>query len=254
MIQPIPITAIIVDDEQDSRETLKRFTQKYCPQVTILAECSDIEEAKIAILKHKPQLVFLDIEMPRGNAFDLLEQWGEIDFEIIFITAFSQYAVQAFTLSAAHYLLKPLDIEELEKAVIAVGEQIQEKQKVNRAEILLQNIAAIHNQNRKLVLPLMEGLEIVKMSEILYCEADDNFTKFYFTDGRKLMICRNLKFYESALDSFGFFRIHRSHIINLEYIKRYVKGKGGSVIMEDGKEILVANTKKGELIKRLRAS
>lgn len=254
MDKPIEITAVIVDDEQDSRETLRRFTNKYCPQVSILADCENIEEARTAILKHNPQLVFLDIEMPRGNAFDLLEQWGEIDFEIIFITAFSQYAVQAFTLSASHYLLKPLDIEELEKAVEAVSKQLQAQKKINRAEILLQNIAAIHNQNRKLVLPLMEGLEIVKMSEIVCCEAEDNFTIFYFADGRKLMICRSLKFYESALDSFGFFRIHRSHIINLEYIKRYVKGKGGSVIMENGKEIQVANTKKSELIQRLRAS
>ena len=248
------ITAIIVDDEVDSRETLKRFTTKYCPQVTILDECANIEEARMAILKHKPQLLFLDIEMPHGNAFDLLEQWGEIDFEIIFVTAFSQYAVQAFTLSAAHYLLKPLDIEELEKAVKSVTIQIQEKHKINRAEILLENIAALHNQNRKLVLPLMEGLEVVRMSEILYCEAEDNFTIFYFLDGRKLMICRNLKFYASALDPFGFFRIHRSHIINLDYIKRYVKGNGGSVVMENGKEISVANTKKSELIQRLRAS
>jgi len=254
MDKPIEITAIIVDDEQDSRETLRRFTNKYCPQVSILADCENITEARSAILKHKPQLVFLDIEMPRGNAFDLLEQWGEIDFEIIFITAFSQYAVQAFALSASHYLLKPLDIEELEKAVNAVGQQLQAQKKVNRAEILLQNIAAMHNQNRKLVLPLMEGLEIVKMSEIVSCEAEDNFTIFYFIDGRKLMICRSLKFYESALDPFGFFRIHRSHIINLDYIKRYVKGKGGSVIMENGKEIQVANTKKSELIQRLRAS
>ena len=254
MKSPIEIRAIIVDDEKDSRETLRRFSEKYTPQVKIIEECKDIDEAKQAILKHNPDLVFLDIEMPRGNAFDLLEQWGEINFEIIFITAFSQYAVQAFALSAAHYLLKPLNIDDLVKAVDEVSTQLQHKQKVNRAEILLQNIAAIHNQNRKLVLPTMDGLEIVKMSEIVYCEAEDNFTVFRFTDGKKLMICRNLKFFETALDSFGFFRIHRSFIINLEYIKRYIKGKGGSVIMENGKEIQVANTKKADLIQRLRAS
>ncbi|MEM9547981.1 MAG: LytTR family DNA-binding domain-containing protein [Bacteroidota bacterium] len=252
--EPIEINAIIVDDEQDSRETLRRFTIKYCPRVNIITDCENIEEARKAIIKYKPDLVFLDIEMPRGNAFDLLEQFGKIDFEIIFITAFSQYAVQAFALSAAHYLLKPLDIEELEKAVSDVRKNLEEKNKVNRAEILLQNIAAVHNQNRKLVLPTMEGLEIVKMSDIVYCEADDNFTHFHFTDGRKLMICRSLKFYESALDNFGFYRIHRSFIINLDHITRYVKGKGGAVIMENGKEIQVANPKKSELIQRLRSS
>ena len=246
------ITAIIVDDEQDSRETLRNYLQKYCPQVTLLAECADIFEAKAAILKNDPQLVFLDIEMPRGNAFDLLEQWGEIDFEIIFITAFSQYAVQAFNLSAAHYLLKPVDIEELEKAVATVEQHLAQKAKLSHAKILLENMAALHSQGRKLVLPLMEGFDVVKMSEILYCEAEDNFTRFFFKDGRKTLICRNLKFYEKALEPFGFFRVHRSHIINLDYIKRYIKGKGGSVILENGQEIMVSNNKKVELVRRIK--
>ena len=246
------ITALIIDDEQDSRETLRNYVGKYCPQVSIVGECANIIEAKAAILKQKPQLIFLDIEMPHGNAFDLLEQWGEIDFEIIFITAFSQYAVQAFNLSAAHYLLKPVDIEELEKAVAAVEASLAQKEKVSHAKILIENLAAIHSQNRKLVLPMMEGFEVVKISEILYCEADDNFTRFFFKDGRKTLICRSLKFYEKALNDFGFHRIHRSHIINLDYISRYVKGKGGSVIMENGKELQVSSSKKTELVNRIK--
>lgn len=246
------ISTIIVDDEQDSRETLRNYLQKYCQQVSVLAECADIFEARSAILKHQPQLVFLDIEMPRGNAFDLLEQWGEIDFEIIFITAFSQYAVQAFNLSAAHYLLKPVDIEELEKAVSTVEQHLTQKAQLSHAKILLENMASTHSQNRKLVLPLMEGFDVVKMCDIIYCEAEDNFTRFYFKDGRKTLICRNLKFYEKALEPFGFFRVHRSHIINLDYITRYIKGKGGSVILENGKEIIVSNNKKVELVKRIK--
>ena len=246
------ITAIIVDDEQDSRETLRNYIAKYCPQVELLEEASNIIEARASILKHQPQLVFLDIEMPHGNAFDLLEQWGEINFEIIFITAFSQYAVQAFNLSAAHYLLKPVDIEELENAVTAVESLLSQKEKLSRAQILLENMAALHSQNRKLVLPMMEGFEVVKMSEILYCEADDNFTCFYFIDGQKKLICRNLKFYEKALDPFGFFRVHRSHIVNLDFVKRYIKGKGGSVVLENGKEIVVSNNKKEGLIQRIK--
>ncbi len=246
------ITALIIDDEQDSRETLRNYVGKYCQQVTILDECANIIEARAAILKHQPQLVFLDIEMPHGNAFDLLEQWGEINFEIIFITAFSQYAVQAFNLSAAHYLLKPVDIEELEKAVATVEASLNKKEKLSHAKILLENIAALHSQNRKLVLPLMEGFDVVRMSEILYCEAEDNFTRFYFKDGRKTLICRNLKFYETALTDFGFHRIHRSHIVNLEYISRYIKGKGGSVILENGKELMVSNNKKSALVNRIK--
>lgn len=246
------ITAIIVDDEQDSRETLRNYLGKYCLQIDLLAECANIIEARSAILKHHPQLVFLDIEMPHGNAFDLLEQWGEINFEVIFITAFSQYAVQAFNLSAAHYLLKPVDIEELENAVATVERLLSQKENLSHAKILLENMAALHSQNRKLVLPLMEGFDVVKMSEVLYCEAEDNFTRFYFIDGQKTLICRNLKFYETALEAFGFYRIHRSFLINLEYIKRYIKGKGGSVILENGKEIMVSNNKKGELLRRIK--
>lgn len=245
------INAIIVDDELDSRETLQNYISKYCPQLKVTAECANIIEAKAAILKHQPGLVFLDIEMPHGNAFDLLEQWGEIDFEIIFITAFSQYAIQAFNLSAAHYLLKPVNIEELEKAVATVEVLLSQKEKLSRANILLENIAAVNSQNRKLVLPLMEGFDVVKMSEIIYCEAKDNFTCFHFKDGSKKLICRNLKFYETALESFGFYRIHRSHVINLDYVKRYLKGKGGSVILENEKELQVSNNKKEGLMQRI---
>lgn len=242
------IKAIIVDDEQDSRETLRNYLNSYCPQVELLDECKDIIEAKKSILKHGPALVFLDIEMPRGNAFDLLEQWGEIDFEIIFITAFSQYAVQAFNLSAAHYLLKPVNISELETAVANVEQLLNKKETLSRAKILMQNMTALDSQNRKLVLPLMEGFDVVKMSEILYCEAEDNFTRFHFKDGAKTLICRSLKFYESALSPYGFCRVHRSHIVNLDCIKKYQKGKGGSVFLENGKEILVSKNKKSELM------
>lgn len=246
------ITAIIVDDEQDSREILASYLAKYCPQVQLQTTCANITAAKKAILKHEPDLVFLDIEMPYGNAFDLLEQFDDINFEIIFVTAFSQYAIQAFNLSAAHYLLKPLDIEELEQAVEKVTLRISKKQEQNHAQILLDNIKTLQAGNRKLVLPLMEGFEVVRLSEILYCQADDNFTCFYFTNGKKALICRSLKHYEKTLDEFGFCRVHRSYMVNLEYVKRYIKGKGGSIILENGKEIIVSNTKKATFIKRLR--
>jgi two-component system LytT family response regulator len=248
------IPALIIDDEMDSRSTLRSYVGKYCSQVQVVGECANIIEARAAILKLRPQLIFLDIEMPHGTAFDLLEQFGEhIDFEIIFITAYSQYAVQAFNLSAAHYLLKPVDIEELEKAVAHVAVLLSQKEQLLRAKILLENMAAQNTagQNRKLVLPLLEGFDVVRMSDVLYCEAEDNFTCFYFTDGRKSLICRHLKYYEPLLEPFGFCRVHRSHIVNLEYVKRYIKGKGGSVIMEDGREIMVSNQRKDELVRRI---
>jgi len=245
------INALIVDDEQDSRETLRSYLTKYCPQVRILDEAANIQEARKAILKHKPQLVFLDVEMPHGNAFDLLEQWESVPFETIFVTAFSKYAIQAFNLSAAHYLLKPLEIEALEKAVSDAQERINKNKLINTAQVLLENIRTSGSQNRKLVLPLLEGFDIVRASEILYCEANDNFTCFYFKNGHRSMICRSLKFYDQVLEPLGFCRIHRSFVVNLDTVVRYNKGKGGSIILENGKELMVANSRKEGLVQKL---
>jgi len=245
------INALIVDDEQDSRETLRSYLTKYCPQVTIVDESANIQEARKAVLKHEPQLVFLDVEMPHGNAFDLLEQWETVPFETIFVTAFSKYAIQAFNLSAAHYLLKPLEIEALEKAVADAKKRIKKNKLINTAQVLLENIRTAGSQNRKLVLPLLEGFDIVRANEILYCEANDNFTCFYFKNGTRSMICRSLKFYDEVLAPLGFCRIHRSFVVNLDTVVRYNKGKGGSVILENGKELMVANSRKEGLVEKL---
>lgn len=245
------ISAIIIDDEQDSRETLAAYLSRYCPQVHLLAQCTNISEAKTAIHQHQPQLLFLDIEMPYGNAFDLLEQFDNIHFEIIFVTAFSQYAIQAFNLSAAHYLLKPVDIEELEQAVDKVAHRIQQKDQLSHTQILIDNLKNLQAGNKKLVLPLMEGFEVVRLSEILYCQAADNFSCFYFTNGKKAMICRPLKHYEKTLEVYHFCRVHRSYIVNLEYVKRYLKGKGGTIILENETSIPIAPSKKEAFIKKL---
>mgnify|MGYP000377080381 FL=1 len=247
-----PIRALIVDDEQDSRESLSRFVQKYCPQVKVQQTCANIQEAQQAIKAQSPQLVFLDIEMPYGNAFDLLDKLTDIDFEIIFITAFSQYAVDAFKLSAAHYLLKPVDIDELIEAVNKVTERLEHAKRLQTATILKENLSHIQSQHQKVVLPLIDGFEVTKMADILYCEAEENFTRFYFLDGKKSMICRKLKFFEQVLSPHGFCRIHRSHLINLEYVQRYVKGKGGTVVLENGQQLQVANARKSEFLERFK--
>ena len=242
--------AIIIEDELDSRETLRNYLGKYCPEVKLLAECVNIKEGKAAIQKLHPELVFLDIEMPYGNAFDLLEQLNEINFEIIFVTAFSQYAIQAFNRSAVHYILKPLDIDELILAVGKTKERIKAKQEVNHTRLLLDNLSAGNVGKQKIALPLMDGFEVVRIQEILYCEANDNFTHFHFVDGSKSLICRKLKFYGEHLADLNFCRVHRSFLINLDYVKRYIKGKGGTVIMENGKQIQVANARKQAFLDR----
>ena len=238
------IKTIIVDDELDSRQSLRTFLTKYCPDVKIVGEAEAIDPAQKLIQDLEPDLVFLDIEMPFGNAFDLLERIPAIDFEFIFVTAYSEYAMQALNLSAAHYLLKPLSIDALVKAVEKVKERLQQQQDINHTKILLENLSGLKAQHQKVVLPLIDGFEVVRLQEIIYCEAQDNFTCFYLTNNKKALICRKLKFYESLLGEYGFCRIHRSFMVNLEYVKRYVKGKGGTVILENGTQLQVANTRK----------
>ncbi len=243
------LKALIVDDELDSRNILNAYVEKYCEGVAIIGLCENIIEAEASIKKHKPDLVFLDIEMPYGNGFDLIDKFKKIDFEIVFITAFSQYAIQAFNLSAVHYILKPIDIDELIAAVDKTKEKIKSKSDINQTQILLDNLNSLNAQHKKIVLPLIDGFEVVPLNEILYCEAADNFTCFYFVNGGKAMICRNLKFYETNLKELGFCRIHRSTLINLEYVKKYIKGKGGSVFLAGGAELQVSNSRKENFLK-----
>lgn len=246
------IKAIIVDDEQDSRESLRNYISRYCPGVDVVAECANIQEAKAAISGQAPGLLFLDIEMPYGNAFDLLEQLEEADFEIIFITAFSQYAIQALNMSAAYYILKPVDIEELIQAVAKARARILEHETLHAARILKDNLSGLPARQQRIVLPLIDGFEVVELSEILYCEANDNFTYFHLRSGQRPMICRKLRYYENLLSGQGFCRIHRSFMVNLDYVKRYIKGKGGSVILSNGQELQVANSRKSHFLERFK--
>lgn len=242
--------AIIVEDEKASRDTLRNYLQKYCPQVSILAEADSVKTGISAIEKHKPDLVFLDVEMPYGNAFDLLDQVKERSFETIFVTAYDNYAVKALNFSASYYLLKPIDIDELIKAVELVNNKKESQEHSLRTRILIENIKIENKQLQKIILPLIDGFEVVTVKDIIRCQANDNFTEFHFSNGSKQLICRTLKFYDEILSELDFVRVHKSHLINLQYIKRYKKGKGGQVIMSDGSVVDVSNTRKPELIKK----
>lgn len=243
-----PITALIVDDERDSRESLQSYLGKYCPEVRVLQACANIQEAAEAIQAEQPQLVFLDIEMPYGNAFDLLDQLETVDFEVVFVTAYSQYAIPALNLSAAYYLLKPIDIEELIAAVSKVREQLKQQDRFARSAVLREHL---QGNTKRLVLPLIDGFEVVEAEAVLYCEAADNFTRFHLQSGDKYLICRKLKFYEELLVVRGFCRIHRSTLINLAYVQRYIKGKGGTVVLKNGKALSVAQSRKENFLKQL---
>jgi len=246
------LNCIIVDDELKSRESLKILIEDFCEGVTVKALSQNVSEAIEAIELHKPDVVFLDIQLQRETGFDLLTQLKNIDFEVIFTTAFSEYAIKAFKYSAIDYLLKPIDIGELKLALAkvekrkgqAIGERLQQ---------LLQNLRAGTSDNYKLALPTADGLVFVKVSEILYCEASSNYTEIVLTDSRKYIVSRTLKEYEDMLAEQNFYRIHHSYLINLNEIKKYVRGEGGYVIMNNDKSLDVSKRKKEGFLSRIGA-
>jgi len=205
-----------------------------------------------AIKKHRPDVVFLDIEMPYGNAFDLLEQLDNIDFEIIFVTAYRDYAIKALNLSAAYYILKPIDIDELVSAVDKIAERKKEGEDIFHTKILMDNIKSNSIQHKKIVLPQMDGFEVVNVNDIIRAEADDNYTNFYLTNGKTFLVSKTLKHFDELLNEFDFVRIHKSHLVNLQYITKYIKGKGGQVRMSDDSYVDVSPLRKKELLERFK--
>ncbi len=234
------LSSVIIDDEKIARDVLRNYLTKYCPQVEILGEAENIKEAVPLIAEKLPQLVFLDVEMPFGNAFDVLEATSEFSYETIFITAFSQYSLQALNKSASYYILKPIDIQELILAVNKVVESVEKKESFNRNKILLENLK-LQPEKQQLILPTLQGFDVVKTENIVRLQADGNFTQVYLIDGSKKMVCRFLKHFDDLLES-PFVRVHRSHIVNTTFVKSY--HKNGEILLHDGAEIEVSGTYK----------
>ncbi len=237
------LRTIIVEDEANSREILRNYIQKYCTEVAIAGEAANIQEGLELIKKFDPDLVFLDVEMPFGNAFDLLDKVPDRNFETVFVTAYNQYAMDALNSHAAYYLMKPINIDELIKAVDYVKE-IREKEDALEDRILKPKLNKVDG---KITLPQQDGFQVLKVSDILFCKADDNYTEIYL-ENKKLLVSKTLKYFENALSDFAFARIHKSYLVNVNEIVKYNKGKGGSVIVSNGKELLVSASRKKQLL------
>lgn len=237
------LKAILVDDEANSREILRNYLSKYCLNVSLVGEASSIKEARELIEKNEPDLVFLDVEMPFGNAFDLLDQMPDRAFETVFVTAYDHYAKDALNNHAAYYLTKPINIDELINAVDYV-ETVREKETALEGEVLSSKAKGVEG---KLTLPQQDGFQILNISEILYCKADDNYTEIYVLN-KKIVVSKTLKYFEDALLEFPFARVHKSYLVNVNEVVKYKKGKGGSVVMSNGKEVLVSASKKKEFL------
>jgi two-component system, LytTR family, response regulator len=239
--------AIIVDDERNSCESLKVLLLEFCKDVEVADMCQTIAAAIVSIKKHRPDVVFLDINMKGENGFDLLDKVKPIDFEIVFATAYSEYAIRAFKFSAIDYLLKPIDVEELRSTIDKVRKAKRADAK-QRYEQLRDNLKSPNDPSIKLALPSLEGLTFVTTSEIVYCQADSNYTTFYLADGAKIIVSQTLKEYEELLSPYRFFRIHHSYLINLDAIKQYVRGEGGHVVMSNDVRLDVSKRRKDEFL------
>lgn len=243
------IRALIVDDEPYCCEALATLLED-CPEVEIAAVCHTAEEALSAIKKYSPEIVFLDVEMPKMNGFEMLEQLPSVNFEIIFTTSYDQYALKAIRFSAIDYLLKPVDSDELQKAVKKV---IQRSQKpiAQQLEILMQKIHSPSTPISKIAMPTMEGLQMIQVEQIISCESDSNYTILHLKGKNKKVVSSTLKEIEELLEDHAFARVHRCYLVNLNEIEKYVKGEGGYVIMSDGSSVDVSRNKKEVLLKKL---
>lgn len=241
--------AIIVEDEVHSRELLKNMVAMYCKDITVVATAAAVQEGVDVIKNHLPDLVFLDIEMQTGTGFDLLQQFPQAAFDVIFTTAYDHYAVKAIKFSAVDYLLKPIDADELKEAVEKVIQKKRNNLGPAALHSLLNNLRAPSGGMQTITLSTSEGLEFISLPDIVHIEANGPYSIFYLKQGKKIMVSKNLKEYEMLLSEYHFLRIHNSHIINIREVKKMLKTDGGYAIMSDGSQIIISPKKKDEFLK-----
>lgn len=241
------LRAIIIDDEKTSCDTLAGLLIRYCENVTIVAMADGYKSGIKAIHEHKPDVVFLDIQMPDGSGFQVLEDVNEVNFDVIFTTAYDQYAIKAIKYSALDYLLKPIIPSDLVNALQKVEQKRNVSDMSSNIKVLLENIKT-KSTSKKIVLSTSEKIHVVETDDIVRCESDDYYTRFFFKDGKTLLISKTLKETEQLLGDLDFLRPHKSHLVNIKYIKGFLKNDGGSILLSDGSKVPVSRRKKEKVI------
>lgn len=241
-------TAIIIDDEKGALNSLHKLLEKHCPQIEVISTANSLDSAFEEIIKHKPNLLFLDIEMGKSTAFDLLEKFTNIPFDIIFTTAYNHYAIKAIRFSALDYLLKPIDPEELKHAVDKFVSKKHDEELLNiKFATLLGNIKQ-ENKNKRIAIADGDGLVFLEINDIIRCHSEGSYTTIYLREGKKIVVSKPIGEYEDLFNEENFFRVHRSHLININHIKKYMRGEGGYILMSDGAEVEVSRRKKNEFV------
>lgn len=249
------ITAILIDDDNNLRSGMKALLKKIAPEIQIIGEAESVETSVALLKKAQPQVVFLDIHLGDGSGFDVLEEvskTNKLNAQIVFITAHEQYAIKAFRFSALDFLLKPVDPDELEKVIEKVKSIVHKNDSVAHIDLLLENIRKKVDNFKRIALSNSDGVHLFEISDIIRCESLDNYTKFFIKNNKPILISKTLKEYEELLSEHGFERIHQSHLINLNYLKSYIKKDGGYVIMADETNLPISQRKKEKLQEILR--
>lgn len=244
-------TAVIVDDELSARENLGILLKEHCDDVKVVGVAGKVEDAVGIILEMRPELLFLDIEIAEGSGFDVLKRLPDIDCEVIFITAFNQYAIKAFKFSAIDYLLKPVDIDELVSAVSRAKKRLPRNERNQVLEQLLTNLFEKDKKVKRIGLPVQAGIHFYHLEEIIRLQSQSNYTTFHLTRGREVLVSKTLKEFEELLCEQGFARIHQSHIINMEHIVQYIKSDGGYVILSDNSNVPISKNYKDHFLELL---
>jgi two-component system, LytTR family, response regulator len=242
------IKAIIIDDEEQNIKLLKNMLQMHCANVEVIETCTEAKAGIMAIKKEHPQLVFLDVEMPTLNGFDVLKLLEPINFEVIFVTAFSHYAIEAFEHNAIGYVTKPINSEKLIAAVKSAEKKIGSADFASTP--IAQTVEQLSHASDKIPLSTTNGLVFVKLEDVMYCESSGNYTNFFMQDAKKIMVSRQLGEYEKLLPEANFCRVHDKYIVNLKYIKEYIKGTGGELILDNGAGLPVSTRRKEDFLAR----